>query len=305
MQRQYEGWLRSKGYDENTIKAQLYRSGRVEQYYGDFDEHFENDRLQSIVEAFTYTAEDARQNRPNPTLIPFKGATAGNMSGYKFSIVRYRKYRDEMIEAEGEEIEPTPGEVRDVEEGSTALPLPVLQNAFLKPLPRVSDPQTLLDFSLDGFTAFEALIASSRYKTLSQAIASLTLFSHPETVRQTGCKSIFRTIRGPRTPGEYTDWNGKRVMLDDNKSASDAFKWAHGITAKPKDLQFNHIYTCSKDVDAYTSLANICVTPAFIAKLTDSGSPTTCALLNIVPMTYTAGLPLELSRPTSLRAMMN
>ena len=297
MQRQYEAWLRSKGYDENTVKAQLYRSGRVEQYYGDFDEHFENDRLQSVVEAFVYTAEDARQNRPNPTLIPFKGATAGNMSSYKFSVVRYREYRDEMTAADGEEIELNASEVQDVEEGSSAFPPPALTNLVHKPISGVSDRFTLLDFSLDGFSAFEALIAGSRYKNLSQAIASLTLFSHPETVKQTGCKSIFRTIRGPRTPGEYIDWNGQRVMLDDNKSASDAFKWAHGITTKPKDLQFNHIYTASKDVDAYTSLANICVTPAFIAKLTDSGSPTTSALLKYRAYDLYGWIPAGIEAP--------
>lgn len=68
-------------------------------------------------------------------------------------------------------------------------------------------------------------------------------------------------------------------MLDDNKSASDAFKWANGISGRLRDVQFNHVYANSQDVDSYTSLANICVTPAFIAKLTDSTSPATSALL--------------------------
>lgn len=98
MQSKYEGWLRRQGYDENTVNAQLYRASRVENYYGDFDNHFETDRLESVIQAFVYTAEDARRGRPNPTLIPFKGKIPGNMNGYKFAVRLYRRYRDEMSE---------------------------------------------------------------------------------------------------------------------------------------------------------------------------------------------------------------
>ena len=37
-----------------------------------------------------------------------------------------------------------------------------------------------------------------------------------------------------------------------------------------RDTQFNHIYAASGDVDVYTALPNICMTPAFMAKLTDT-----------------------------------
>jgi hypothetical protein len=275
MQRSYEAWLRHQGYDENTVNAQLYRAGRVEEYYGDFDEHFETNRLESVIEAFVYTAEDARRDRPNPTLIPFKGAIPGNMNSYKFAVRLYRRYRDETAEAGGE--------VREL--GDTAQPsirAPKQSNrstskpTFMLP----ENPVTLVQFGIDGFAALQALIGRSHYKSLAQAVASLTLFSHPDTVQQTfGGKSIFKTIRGSRTPGVYAEENGKWVMLDDNKSPSDAFKWANGITGRLRDVQFNHIYTVSQDVDSYTSLANICVTPAFIAKLTDNTSPATSALL--------------------------
>jgi hypothetical protein len=274
MHQGYGAWLRRQGYDDNTINAQLYRSGRVEQYYGDFDRHFEEDGLASVIAAFVYTTEDVRRNKPNPTLIPYKGTVAGNMNGYKFSVRLYRRYRLEMAAGDGEETESADVPPSDLRQSARA----VRSTSKVGNRP-VENPVTLEQFGIDGFASLQALIASSHYKSLAQAMASLTLFSHPETVRQTRGKAVFRTIRGPRTPGEFAEVNGIRVMLDDNKSASDAFKWVHGITGRLRDVQFNHVYTASQDVEAYTSLANICVTPAFIAKLTDSTSPTTSALL--------------------------
>jgi hypothetical protein len=64
--------------------------------------------------------------------------------------------------------------------------------------------------------------------------------------------------------------DGRRVLLDDNKSPTDAFLWANGLTHRSPDTQFNHVYAASLYVDAYTALPNICMTPAFIAKLTDT-----------------------------------
>ena len=275
MQRDYEVWLRRQGYSENTVIAQIYRSKRVEEYYGDFDAHFEDDKLDSVIAEFAYSLDDERKNRPNPTLVPFRGSVRANMNGYKSAVRRYQRYRRETGSAEE-------GEEQSSEVLQFPLPSPSLIRRSFSPakISLVEDPVTLVDFGINGFSALESLILGSQYKSLEQAVASLTLFSHPDTVGQTFGKSVFKTIRGPRTPGEYLKENGRAVlMLDDNKSASDAFKWSNGLFGRLKDVQFNHVYTASQDVDSYTSLANICVTPAFIAKLTDTGSPTTSALL--------------------------
>lgn len=272
MRNVYAAWLRRQGYDDRTVGAQLYRAGRVEAYYGDLDRHFDDDTLSGLIDVFTYSVEDRRQGRGNPTVIPFIGDVYGNMNGYKFAVRLYRKFRvgsgdgDDYEAVDMPRSEHKPGRSSRSSHKSAELPLP--ENAL-----------TLRDFGIDGFVALRALIDASRYGSLAQAVASLALFSHPDTVRQTAGKSIFRTVRGPRTPGVYAEVNGCRVMLDDNKSASDAFKWTHGLTGRLRDVQFNHIYTLSQDVHSYTSLANICVTPAFLAKLTDSTSPATSALL--------------------------
>ena len=103
--------------------------------------------------------------------------------------------------------------------------------------------------------------------------SSLTLFSHPETVRQTGGKALFPTIRNAARRRQKAEVDGRLLAYDDNKSPTDAFLWCNEITKKLKDVQFNHVYLNSQDPDQYTSLANICVTPAFLAKLTDTNEP--------------------------------
>ena len=128
----------------------------------------------------------------------------------------------------------------------------------------------MAEFDFDGQAALSALISASKYKTVAQAVASLTVFSHPETVAQTGGRALFPSIRG--VPGQYTEIDGRRLLLDDNKSPTDAFLWANALGRRGRDTQFNHVYAVSGDVDAYTALPNICMTPAFLAKLTDTSA---------------------------------
>ena len=138
-------------------------------------------------------------------------------------------------------------------------------------------------YHFDGRSVLQDILQTSVYETIPQAVASLTKFSHPATVAQTNNCNIFRVIRWSNT-GEVDD-NGNaikrggyvaygengRVMLDDNESPTSAFVWASGSVLKGyKDVQFNHIWAGAKDVTLYTSLANICVAPAFLAKLTDT-----------------------------------
>ena len=79
--------------------------------------------------------------------------------------------------------------------------------------------------------------------------------------------------------------------MDDNTSPTLAFKWAAQQGRGP-DIQFNHIYTGTNDPDLYTALWNICVTPAFLAKLTDvSVMPMLSRRCNAGRSIYTATSP--------------
>jgi hypothetical protein len=88
----YEQWLRNQRYEEGTINTQLYRARRVEECYGSLDEEFAKDRLESLINSLQYTAEDERQNRPNPTKIPFDGNAYRNLASYRDAVKRYRNF---------------------------------------------------------------------------------------------------------------------------------------------------------------------------------------------------------------------
>ena len=128
----------------------------------------------------------------------------------------------------------------------------------------------LVEYKYDGLSALEAMVASSPYGSLHRAVASLTIFTDPLTVEALGSANLFRTVRDAARRGEIVETTEGPVMLDDNKSPTDAFMWANNWTKRGRDLQFNHVYQASDEVAHYTNLRNICVSPSFLAKLTDT-----------------------------------
>jgi hypothetical protein len=130
--------------------------------------------------------------------------------------------------------------------------------------------KTLTDFRYDGENAIETLLVNSEYGSVEQAIASLTLFTHPHTVKQTSNRALFRIRRYKAGEKRKEILQTERVVLCDNLSPAEAFLWANGLTRnKLRETQYNHVYQRAYDPEYYTSLANICVTPAFLGKLTD------------------------------------
>ena len=279
MRPEYRSWLRRIGYGDGTVATQLYRVERVEEHHGDLDHHFAFDRLASIIDTLRYSSEDERQGKPNPTLIPFDGVVRTNLASYRNAICRYRTFLMSPQE------EDASGSIFD-------RPAPCRPGAK----PKVEHPRTFAEFDFDGLASFQSMVANSQYVTIAQAIASLTSFSHPDTVRQTGGRAIFPSIRAPRRVGEIAEVGGRRVLLDDNKSATDAFLWANRISRRGRDTQFNHIYAKSSDPDAYTALPNICMTPAFIAKSTDTNDEIK-ALIRFRSYDLYDWLPSDTERP--------
>lgn len=121
-----------------------------------------------------------------------------------------------------------------------------------------------------GKSILDDVIKKAGYSSLLHLVAENTLFTHPDTVKQTGNKNLFRTIRDFSKRGEVIDWaDSKKAMCCDNEGPNRAFVWSNG-DFKYSEVQFNHVYSDSQNVEVYTSIANLCVTPAFIAKLTDT-----------------------------------
>ena len=122
---------------------------------------------------------------------------------------------------------------------------------------------------LDGVEALEdVLLGRVRYRTVLEAVAKYTVFLHPETVKKTNGEALFPIVRKSKNDPRPLGTCAEGVMLDDNTSPTLAFLWAAQRKRGP-DVQFNHIYKDAENPATYTALWNICVTPAFLAKLTD------------------------------------
>jgi hypothetical protein len=132
----------------------------------------------------------------------------------------------------------------------------------------VKDPR------LDGRSELERLLKASRYGSIPQAVASLAIFSHPSTVQQCSGSAVFRIVRGKASSErgqETTASDGLPAMLDDNTGPTDTFLWSNGIGRNACcDVQFCHLWQRSSDPRCYTNLANICILPSFLAKLSDT-----------------------------------
>jgi len=123
---------------------------------------------------------------------------------------------------------------------------------------------------LDGVQALRDVLVAAGFPTIPHAVAAHAIFLDPATVAQTGGSAVFRTVRHGARRGEFTTLtDGRTVMFDDNYSPAHAFIWAAG-RSKRVDVQFNHIWPGPKNPDLYTALWNLCLTPAFLAKTTDS-----------------------------------
>ena len=91
----YRSWLEQQDYAAGTIQAQMHRAGRVEEHYGDLDEHYDRDQLQGVIGELKYSTADERSNKPNPSKIPFNGNTRNNLASYRNAVERYCKFRRE------------------------------------------------------------------------------------------------------------------------------------------------------------------------------------------------------------------
>lgn len=92
MKPSYHAWLSEQAYTANTITSQLHRVQKVEEYYGNLDDHYVNDTYENVINELTYSTKDERLAKPNPSKIRFDGNIRNNLQSYKNAVVRYRKF---------------------------------------------------------------------------------------------------------------------------------------------------------------------------------------------------------------------
>lgn len=109
---QYQQWLECQRYQSGTVTAQLHRAGRVEEYYGDLDTHYDTDSLEGVIASLVYSANDRQTGRPNPTPIPINGDLYTNLASYRDAVRRYRTFRNDPFIAPVEAIDEPVGMTR-------------------------------------------------------------------------------------------------------------------------------------------------------------------------------------------------
>lgn len=95
MRRSYRDWLIREGLAVKTVQSRLSEAGRVEEFYGDIDEHYNQDRLESVLSELRYSTEDARRSKDNPSKIPINGDIRTSLASYRSAVERYCKFRRE------------------------------------------------------------------------------------------------------------------------------------------------------------------------------------------------------------------
>jgi hypothetical protein len=96
MRADYTRWLTEQQYADNTKTAQLHRVKKVEESYGNLDEHFANGTYDGVINALKYSRADEKANKPNPSKIKFDGNIRNNLQSYKNAVVRYRKFLNDI-----------------------------------------------------------------------------------------------------------------------------------------------------------------------------------------------------------------
>ncbi|MGP1284200.1 MAG: endonuclease NucS domain-containing protein [Parasphingopyxis sp.] len=96
MDPRYSDWLRRAVPSESTWQTKLSELRRVEREYGDVDEHFDEDELQSVLESLVYSAEDERLGADNPSKIVIEGNLRNGLSGYKSAVQKYVRFRQDV-----------------------------------------------------------------------------------------------------------------------------------------------------------------------------------------------------------------
>lgn len=92
---EFRTWLVSASYGDDTVSTQIARAKRLEEAYGDLDEHFDHDKFSSIRETLTYSAADKREGKPNPSKLEINGDFHSNLASHRATLNSYQHFRDD------------------------------------------------------------------------------------------------------------------------------------------------------------------------------------------------------------------
>lgn len=115
MDPRYPAWLAEAVPTRVTAQTKLSELRRVEAEYGDLDSFYDSDELQGVIDELTYSSEDQRNGRPNPSRLVIAGDIRNNLASYKSAVQKYARFRQDV----------------ELEAGKTSLGLRELREASL------------------------------------------------------------------------------------------------------------------------------------------------------------------------------
>ena len=92
MRQDYKDWLKAEGYTDRTIGTQLSQATRVETVYGPIEDVIASGGYDALFAELTYSSEDERRNRPNPSQIVIEGNIRNSLASYKNALARYARF---------------------------------------------------------------------------------------------------------------------------------------------------------------------------------------------------------------------
>ena len=92
----YPDWLREAVPTDSTFRTKLSELRRVEAAYGDLDALYDDDELASLIDELSYSSDDTRRNRPNPSRLEITGDLRNNLASYKSAVTKYQRFRQDI-----------------------------------------------------------------------------------------------------------------------------------------------------------------------------------------------------------------
>lgn len=87
----YQQWLERKYGDSSTVSSRLSGTERIEKCYNDLDEHYERDRMASLIGELTYSKYDKQHNR-----LRINGDIRNGLATCLNATRLYREFRDSV-----------------------------------------------------------------------------------------------------------------------------------------------------------------------------------------------------------------
>ena len=94
-EQRFRAWLKDeKKYQRDTIRSRLENCRKVQDHEGDLDAQWEADRLEALLDRFSYSKDDERHDRPPRHRVPIGGVVYTRTATLKQAIGLYKAFRD-------------------------------------------------------------------------------------------------------------------------------------------------------------------------------------------------------------------